>query len=148
MNWQALLLSFHLLAVISWFAGLLYLPRLFIYQQQQEFDSETWKLFSLMQRRLYFQIMTPAMLAVLVSGIGLIWMTAQIPLWLQVKLGAVAFLIYFHGILGKAVKRRSNSNSKAEFFENLSIEKAWRWANEIPLLPLVLILLMVFFRPY
>ena len=137
--------AFHIVAVVCWFAGLFYLPRLFVYhvQAQAEGDAAGSARFALMERKLYRGIMLPSMLAVLVLGI---WMLIESPgflqmHWMHAKLTLVVLLIGYHHMCGAHLKRLANgSNQKSERY--------FRLFNELPVLLLVAIVLLVVVRPF
>lgn len=136
--WKAL----HIVAVISWMAGLLYLFRLFVYHNQ-ETEAVCKERFALMERRLINGIATPAMAAALVSGIMLLafnldWMRAG---WLQAKLLAVFGLLGVH-FWAFAVRRKLLSATRPYRGGFL------RWANEIPTILMILIVILVVLKPF
>ena len=132
----------HLLAMISWFAGLFYMPRLFVYHSSttDEIGNERFKI---MERRLYRAIMMPAMLFTVVSGSAL-WMIighGREAGWLHAKLTLVFILVIFHfacGLYGKAFAK--DRNQKSEVF--------FRVFNEIPTLILIAVIVLVVYRPF
>ena len=146
MNVYLLFKSIHLIAVISWMAGLLYLPRLFVYH------SETLKIkksnnavltFKVMEKRLFIYIMNPAMLASWIFGVLLIYSIGFEnfnTLWLKVKLTLVIFLTVYHFFLFYCLKK---------FTENIDLysSKFYRIINEIPTVLLILVILIVVFKP-
>ena len=136
--------ALHVVAVISWLAGLLYLPRLFVYHCNTEAGSPQSETFKVMERRLMNAIMTPAMLASWVLGGVLIWLLGLEVLrdgyWLSIKLGLVVALTGVHLMLIRhlrAFARDRNSHS-ARYFRIL---------NEVPTLLMVAIVVMVIVRP-
>ncbi len=162
MNYYLLFKSLHLIAVISWMAGLLYLPRIFVYHVENYKKKETTEIFETMERKLYFYIMRPAMLisetmerklyfyimrpAMLISWLFGILLIYQIgfesfsQLWLQLKIFFVIILTVYHEYLGKCLTSlRDGSNSKSSRF--------FRIINEIPTILLILIVFIVIFKP-
>ena len=143
MNYYLLLKSLHLIAVISWMAGLLYLPRIFVYHVENYQKKETTKIFETMERKLYFYIMRPAMLISWLFGILLIYQIgfeSFSQLWLQLKIFFVIILTVYHEYLGKCLTSlRDGSNSKSSRF--------FRIINEIPTILLILIVFIVIFKP-
>lgn len=132
----------HIVAIISWMAGLLYLFRLFVYHNQ-ETEVVCKERFALMERRLMNGIATPAMVAALISGIMMLtfnpdWMRAG---WLQTKLLAVVLLIGIH-FWAFAVQRKLLSTPQPYSGRFL------RWANEIPTILMILIVILVVFKPF
>ena len=143
MNYYLLFKSLHLIAVISWMAGLLYLPRIFVYHVENYQKKETTEIFETMERKLYFYIMRPAMLISWLFGILLIYQIgfeSFSQLWLQLKIFFVIILTVYHEYLGKCLTSlRDGSNSKSSRF--------FRIINEIPTLLLILIVFIVIFKP-
>ncbi|MFC3851305.1 protoporphyrinogen oxidase HemJ [Salinispirillum marinum] len=134
--------SLHIIAVISWFAGLFYLPRLFVYHAQTE-DQLGHERFVVMERKLYRGIMTPAMIVTLVLGFWMLWL---VPMWwtqgwMHAKLALVAVLVGYHHICLAHLKRFARGqNSKSHVY--------FRWFNEVPLLPLLGIVFLVVLKPF
>ena len=143
MNYYLLFKSLHLIAVISWMAGLLYLPRIFVYHVENYQKKETSEIFETMERKLYFYIMRPAMLISWLFGILLIYQLgfeSFSQLWLQLKIFFVIILTVYHEYLGKCLTSlRDGSNSKSSRF--------FRIINEIPTILLILIVFIVIFKP-
>ena len=143
MNYYLLFKSLHLIAVISWMAGLLYLPRIFVYHVENYQKKETTEIFETMERKLYFYIMRPAMLISWLFGILLIYQIgfeSFSQLWLQLKIFFVIILTVYHEYLGKCLTSlRDGSNSKSSRF--------FRIINEIPTTLLILIVFIVIFKP-
>ncbi|MFY0664257.1 MAG: protoporphyrinogen oxidase HemJ [Natronospirillum sp.] len=137
-----LLKSFHIIAVISWFAGMFYLPRLFVYHAQAT-DTISHERFVVMERKLYRGIMTPSMLITLALGI---WMLFEMPFWLSqgwmhAKLALVALLVIYHHWCLYHLKRFAQG-------KNTHSHVYFRWFNEAPLLPLIGIVLLVVIKPF
>ena len=143
MNYYLIFKSLHLIAVISWMAGLLYLPRIFVYHVENYQKKETTEIFETMERKLYFYIMRPAMLISWLFGILLIYQIgfeSFSQLWLQLKIFFVIILTVYHEYLGKCLTSlRDGSNSKSSRF--------FRIINEIPTILLILIVFIVIFKP-
>ena len=143
MNYYLLFKSLHLIAVISWMVGLLYLPRIFVYHVENYQKKETTEIFETMERKLYFYIMRPAMLISWLFGILLIYQLgfeSFSQLWLQLKIFFVIILTVYHEYLGKCLTSlRDGSNSKSSRF--------FRIINEIPTILLILIVFIVIFKP-
>lgn len=133
----------HILAVISWMAGLFYLPRLFVYHADRAVGSESSELFKVMERRLIKAIMRPAALVTLVSGPLLWWLYSFSPaeIWLNIKLLAVIGLIGVHGFLEVCVKRFARD-------ERPYASRTFRIVNEVPTLLLIIIVIMVVVKPF
>ncbi len=133
----------HLVMVIGWMAGMMYLPRLFVYQHQSEPGGEAEKYFIQMQRRLLKGIINPAMVFVWVLGILMLIASPAIleQGWFHVKLAFVVGVSAVHGFY--AASRR-----KFERGERPRTEKFWRIMNEVPFLALIVIVVMVIVKPF
>ncbi|MDA1283711.1 MAG: protoporphyrinogen oxidase HemJ [Proteobacteria bacterium] len=131
---------FHLIFLICWFAGLFYLPRLFIYHVENIQNKESVEIFKKMELRLLKLIMNPAMIATWIFGIGLIH-HVDLDTWLYVKICLVIILSGYHMYLGKIRKN---------LFNNLNCysSKYLRYTNEIPTLLLVFIVILVVIKPF
>ena len=142
MNYYLLFKSLHLIAVISWMAGLLYLPRIFVYHAEADHDSQK-KVFKIMERKLYNYIMMPAMLLSWLFGLLLIHsigLDVLSELWMQIKAALVVILTYYHFILGKYLgKFAVDINTKSSKF--------FRIINEIPTIILIVVVFVVIFKP-
>ncbi len=143
MNLYLVIKSLHLIAVISWMAGLLYLPRIFVYHVENFEKKETTAIFETMEKRLYNFIMRPAMLFSWIFGIILIYIIGfeiLSNLWMQIKLALVIFLSAYHEYLGKCIiKLKERTNTKTAKF--------YRYINEIPTITLILIIFIVIIKP-
>ena len=143
MNSYLLFKSLHLISVISWMAGLLYLPRIFVYHSENLKSPEMSQVFKTMERKLYYFIMMPAMFLswffglILISIIGFESLSLT---WLKLKLIFVILLTIYHLYLGKIL-----NEFKIDINKNSS--KFFRWINEIPTVLLILIVLIVIFKP-
>jgi len=129
----------HILAVIAWMAGLLYLPRLFAYHTRAAVGSEMDETFKTMEAKLLRMIMTPAMVAVVILGATLVWLEGTRILtapWMLVKLAGVFFLLAWHAYLARA--RRALTAGRRE-----RSERFWRMTNELPFLAAIVIVLAV-----
>ena len=135
--------SLHLIAVISWMAGLLYLPRIFVYHVENSEKQEVTSIFEIMEKRLYNYIMRPAMLFSWIFGIVLIYINGVgvlTSLWMQIKLVLVIILSGYHEYLGKCmINLRNRTNSKTGKF--------YRYLNEVPTVLLILIVFIVIIKP-
>ena len=135
--------SLHLISVISWMAGLLYLPRIFVYHVENFDKKETIKIFETMERKLYNYIMRPAMILSWLFGIILVYLNgleSLVSLWLQIKLVLVFILTIYHEYLGKCLRNlRDGSDNKSSKF--------YRIINEIPTILLILTVFVVIFKP-
>ncbi len=142
MNSYLLFKSLHLIAVISWMAGLLYLPRIFVYHSENNNEIVT-TVFKTMERKLYNYIMTPAMILSWVFGLILIHeidFQQLASLWLQLKLILVLLLTVYHFYLGSLL-------NKFKLDQNRKTSKFYRYINEVPTLLLILIIFIVIFKP-
>ena len=142
MNFYLLFKSLHLIAVISWMAGLLYLPRIFVYHSEADHESQK-KVFKTMERKLYNYIMMPAMLLSWIFGVLLLHslgFSVFYELWMQIKTVLIIILTYYHFSLGKYLNNFAIDNNKktAKFF---------RIYNEIPTLILIVVIFLVIFKP-
>ena len=143
MDMYLLFKSLHLIAVISWMAGLLYLPRIFVYHVENKEKKEATDIFEVMERRLFYYIMTPAMILSWLFGLVLIHEVGfeqLASLWLKLKLVLVIFLTGYHLYLGSLL-------NKFKFDQNKKSSKFYRYINEIPTLLLILIVFIVVFKP-
>jgi putative membrane protein len=143
MNYYLLFKSIHLISTISWMAGLLYLPRLFVYHSETTNNIEKKETFKIMERRLFLYIMNPAMILSWIFGILLIHSIGLenfTYLWLQLKLVMVFFLTVYHFFLFLCLNDLSQNNSKYS-------PKFYRIINEIPTLLLIGIIFVVVFKP-
>ena len=143
MNYYLLFKSLHIIAVVSWMVGLLYLPRIFVYHVENFEKKQATEIFELMEKRLYFYIMRPAMILSWAFGIILIF-TIGIEtfsfLWLQIKLALVIILTIYHEYLGKCMRSIKEG-------ENKKSSKFYRIINEIPTILLIFIVFIVIFKP-
>ena len=135
--------AIHLIAVISWMAGLLYLPRIFVYHTENQLDKNISNVFKTMERKLYFYIMTPAMIISWIFGIlliGSIGFDQLSTYWLKTKLILVILLTLYHFFLGNFLhKFKMDLNTKSSKF--------FRFFNEVPTILLILIIFIVVFKP-
>jgi len=136
-----LLKAFHIISVICWFAGLFYLPRLFVYHAMSEDDTSNER-FKIMERKLYRGIMTPSLVLTVLFGV---WMIFQNPgylanSWMQIKLALVALLVIYHFACGAFVKTfAENKNKRSHVF--------FRWFNEVPVIFLIAIVILAVTKP-
>ncbi|MEO3997066.1 protoporphyrinogen oxidase HemJ [Mesorhizobium sp. CAU 1732] len=140
-SWYDWIKAFHVIAVISWMAGMLYLPRLFVYHAQAEPGSDTSETFKVMERRLLRAIINPAMVVTWVLGLWLAWRGFGFSGgWLHAKIAAVLLLSGVHGYLSASVRRfAGDSNTKPT--------RHWRIVNEIPTVLMVVIVILVVVKP-
>ena len=143
MNYYLLFKSLHLISVISWMAGLLYLPRIFVYHAVNNDDRKISDVFKTMEKKLYFYIMTPAMILSWIFGLLLIHSIGFQQLgqkWMVLKIIFVIFLTLYHFYLGKTL-------NQFKFDQNTHSHKFYRLINEIPTILLILIVFVVIFKP-
>lgn len=134
----------HILAVISWMAGLFYLPRLLVYHAERGAEVVLAETFKVMERRLLQAIMRPAGLVAILSGLGLIWVGSwygPVPVWLWLKLVLVAAMSGFHGVLEWHVVR---------FRDGVEVKSGhyFRVLNEVPTVVLIGIVILVVVKPF
>jgi len=142
MNLYLFFKSLHLIAVISWMAGLLYLPRIFVYHSEANHDSQK-NIFKVMERKLYNYIMMPAMLLSWLFGILLVHnlgFSVFSELWMQIKIISVIILTYYQLTLGRYLNDFANDNNK-------KTSRFFRIYNEIPTIILVVVIFVVIFKP-
>ena len=143
MNSYLLLKSLHLIAVISWMVGLLYLPRIFVYHVENLKDKNISLVFKTMEKKLYFYIMMPAMILTWIFGLILISFLGFEVLstaWIKLKLFLVILLTFYHFYLSKLL-------ADFKMDQNTKSTKFFRIINEVPTLLLILIVFIVVFKP-
>ena len=143
MNYYLLFKSLHLISVISWMAGLLYLPRIFVYHAENSDDRKISDVFKIMEKKLYYYIMTPAMILSWIFGLLLIHSIGFQQLgqtWMILKIIFVIFLTLYHFYLGKTL-------NQFKFDQNTHSHKFYRLINEIPTILLILVVFVVIFKP-
>ena len=142
MNTYLLFKSLHLIAVVSWMAGLLYLPRIFVYHSEADHESQK-TVFKIMERKLYNFIMMPAMLLSWFFGLLLIHslgLSVLYELWMQIKMALVVILTFYHFLLGKYLGEFAMDN-------NIKSSKYFRIINEVPTVILIVVVFLVIFKP-
>ena len=143
MNAYLLFKSLHLISVISWMAGLLYLPRIFVYHAENTSEAKVSNIFKVMERKLFLYIMTPAMILSWLFGLLLIHSIGFQQLgqtWMVLKLIFVLILTIYHFYLGSILSQFKLNN-------NTHSHKFYRYINEIPTILLILIIFVVIFKP-
>ena len=143
MNTYLLFKSLHLIAVVSWMAGLLYLPRIFVYHVENKEKKETTDIFEVMERKLFFYIMLPAMIFTWAFGLVLIYLNGIeifLQLWFQIKIVLIVFLSAYNDFLGKCLVSLKNST-------NTRSAKFFRIINEIPTVILIIVVFLAIFKP-
>tara|TARA_A100001011_G_scaffold366956_1_gene419958 strand:- start:1142 stop:1576 length:435 start_codon:yes stop_codon:yes gene_type:complete len=143
MNFYLTFKALHIVAVISWMAGLLYLPRIFVYHVETIENKEQSDTFKTMERKLYNYIMMPAMILswffglIMIHSLGFVVFSE---FWMQIKGILILILTHYHFYLGKCVRLFStNQNQKSSKF--------YRIINEVPTVLLIIIVFMVVFKP-
>ena len=143
MNSYLLFKSLHLIAVVSWMAGLLYLPRIFVYHVENKEKKEATDIFEVMEKRLFSYIMRPAMIFTWIFGLILVYLNGiEIfsQLWMQIKIALVVLLSAYNDYLGKCLLAlKDNTNTRSSKF--------FRIINEIPTLLLIIIVFIVVYKP-
>ena len=143
MNTYLLFKSLHLIAVISWMAGLLYLPRIFVYHTENQNKNETTDIFKTMERKLFYYIMFPAMALSWLFGlilISIIGFSSLSFLWMQIKILLVTILTFYHFYLGICLNDLKNNIFKRS-------SRFFRIINEIPTILLIITVFIVIFKP-
>jgi putative membrane protein len=134
--------SFHIIAVIAWMAGMLYLPRLFVYHCEAEAGSRQSETFKVMERRLLRAIINPAMIATWAFGLWLAWDAGFFSdAWLHAKLALVLVLSGVHGFLARCVRDFADDR-------NTRPQRFYRIINEVPTVLMILIVILVVVKPF
>ena len=136
--------AFHIIFMVTWFAGLFYLPRLFVYHAMSE-DAVSNERFKVMERKLFFGIMTPGGIITIVLGLWMLvdyaWQAYANNGWLHLKLALVAVLVIYHIYCGKLlIDFRHDRNCHSHVF--------YRWLNEFPVLLLIAVVILVVVKPF
>jgi putative membrane protein len=143
-EWYPWLRALHIISVIAWMAGMLYLPRLYVYHAGVAAGSDQSELFKVMERRLLRAIINPAMIAAFVFG-GLLLATPGVvdwgAGWIHVKLTAIVLMTACHGFLARWRKQFERD-------ENRHPAKFYRWINEVPTILMIVIVIMVTVKPF
>ena len=135
--------AFHLISVITWFAGIFYLPRLFVYHASVA-DEISNARFKVMEDKLYRLIMTPSMVVTLALGLGMLaqgWAALSTAYWLWVKLALVLLLVGYHFNCGRLVRLFAEDHQTHS-------ERYFRIYNELPVLILVSVVLLAVIKPF
>jgi len=135
--------AFHIIFMVTWFAGLFYLPRLFVYHAMSE-DQASIERFKIMERKLFYGIMTPGAVMTIIFGIAMIWQNGWDIYaragWMHTKLTLIVILIGYHFYCGKLVTTfKHDRNKRSHVF--------YRWFNEFPVLILVAVVILAVVRP-
>jgi putative membrane protein len=141
-DWYPWLKAAHVIAVISWMAGMLYLPRLFVYHCEAEVGSKQSETFKVMERRLLRAIINPAMILTWVLGLTLVWLGHfHTAIWMQAKFVLVILLSALHGLLVRCWRDfASDRNQRSQRF--------YRIINEVPAVLMVGIVILVIVKPF
>ncbi len=136
-NW---IKTFHIIFMVAWMAGLLYLPRLFIYHKENDRNKSIKNVFKVMEKRLYFYITTPSLIVVWMTGLYLGYVLG-FDNWLIIKIGLVILMTMYHFYIGYHLNKfkRDQQLNSAKFFRQI---------NEIPFVILFLIVILVIFKPF
>ena len=136
--------AFHIVTVVTWFAALFYLPRLFVYHAMCDDESGNER-FKVMERKLYRGIMTPSAILTLILGV---WLMSFYPLeallqmhWLHAKLILVALLFAYHGMCGRMLRDFANNNNQRSHVY-------YRWFNELPVFILIAVIILAVVKPF
>jgi len=134
----------HIVFMVTWFAGLFYLPRLYVYHAMAE-DSISRERFKIMERKLYYGIMTPGAIITILLGLWLLfdygWAAYKTSGWLHTKLVLVGILIIYHLHCGKLLREfKQDRNTRSHVF--------YRWYNEFPVLILLAVVLLAVVKPF
>ena len=134
--------ALHIISVVCWFAGLFYLPRLFVYHAMSE-DNISIERFKIMERKLYYGIMTPAMVATFAFGLWLLikgWEAYKTLAWMHLKLALVFVLMGYHHVCKFHLKRfLADQNTRGHVY--------FRWFNEFPVIILIAVVILVVVKP-
>lgn len=136
--------AFHLIFMVTWFAGLFYLPRLYVYHAMSS-DAVSIERFKIMERKLYFGIMTPGMILTFVFGIWMLlsyaWNIYSGSGWLHVKMALLLLLVAYHGLCGKwLIDFKYDRNRHSHVY--------YRWWNEVPVVFLLAIVILAVVKPF
>ena len=136
--------AWHLITMVTWFAGLFYLPRLFVYHAMSN-DETSIERFKVMKRKLYYGIMTPGAVLTILLGVWMLvdyaWAAFGQMMWLHIKLTLILLMIFYHLYCGKLLRDfRDDQNSRGHVW--------FRWFNEIPVVFLVAIVLLAVLKPF
>ena len=130
--------AWHVISMVCWFAGIFYLPRLFVYHAMSD-DAVSQERFAIMERKLYRGIMTPAMIATWVFGLLMLiegWIAYKTQIWLHIKITFIILLTIYHLVCGYfRLKLIDNPNYKTHVY--------WRWFNEIPVFILIIVVCLL-----
>ena len=136
--------ALHLIFMVTWFAGLFYLPRLFVYHAMSD-DKISSDRFKIMERKLFYGIMTPGAVLTIIFGTVMLfdyaWLSYSQDLWLHLKLVLIVILVVYHVMCGKYVRDFKNDNNKHSHVY-------YRWFNEVPVLILFAIIILATVKPF
>ncbi|KXW55599.1 protoporphyrinogen oxidase HemJ [Ferrovum sp. PN-J185] len=133
--------SIHVILMVTWFAGLFYLPRLYVYHAMLDNDPKGDERFKIMERKLFWGIMTPGGILTIATGLTMVFVYHDIGVWLHIKLTLVALLIFYHIWCGKLLNDfKYNRNQRSHVW--------YRWFNEFPVVILIPIVFLVIYKPF
>ncbi|NJO80360.1 MAG: protoporphyrinogen oxidase HemJ [Cyanobacteria bacterium RM1_2_2] len=138
--------AFHIVGIVAWFAGMFYLPRLFVYHAEANEQPEAVRTilqqqYQVMEKRLYRIIMTPAMILTVAMAVGMLVVAPELlkDTWLQIKMGLVAVLIGYHHVCGRLMKEMASGQFRLT-------GQQFRWFNEFPTVLFVIVVLLAVFK--
>ena len=136
--------AFHIIFMVTWFAGLFYLPRLYVYHAQSS-DQTSIDRFKIMERKLFFGIMTPGAIITIILGVWMLvdyaWASYQHSGWMHAKLVLIGILIIYHIYCGKLlIAFKNDKNKHGHVF--------YRWLNEFPVLILIAVIILITVKPF
>jgi putative membrane protein len=136
-----LLKAFHIIFMVTWFSGLFYLPRLYVYHAMAADDSAGCARFKIMERKLFWGIMTPGAILTILSGVTMALQVGDVGKWLHIKVMLVALLVIYHIWCGKLLKKfKLDCNTHSPVW--------YRWFNELPVFILIPVVLLVVMKPF
>ncbi|OJX46278.1 protoporphyrinogen oxidase HemJ [Devosia sp. 66-22] len=143
MWWYDWIKALHVISVLAWMAGMMYLPRLFVYHAEAQVGSEKSETFKVMERRLYRGITTPAMVATWVFGLAMVFhgLIDWSSIWPWVKAASVVALSGIHGFYGRLLRDFANDRNRRP-------SRFFRMINELPFVLAIVIVIMVIVRPF
>ncbi|MBU6467546.1 MAG: protoporphyrinogen oxidase HemJ [Betaproteobacteria bacterium] len=133
--------SLHVILMVTWFAGLFYLPRLYVYHAMLDDDAKGNERFKIMERKLFWGIMTPGGIFTVITGLAMVIIYHDIGVWLHIKLTLVALLIIYHVWCGKLL-------NDFKYDKNQHSHVWYRWFNEFPVLIIIPVVFLVIYKPF
>ncbi|HQT81039.1 MAG: TIGR00701 family protein [Ferrovum sp. 37-45-19] len=133
--------ALHIILMVTWFAGLFYLPRLYVYHAMLDNDPQGHERFKIMERKLFWGIMTPGGILTVVTGLAMVFIYHDMGVWLHIKLSLVLLLIIYHIWCGKLLHDfKYNNNHHSHVW--------YRWFNEFPVIILIPVVFLVIYKPF